>query len=50
LRSDLIDPTIAVHPPERRTDFRIGIHPDDVVEESDGERRRASSRSASQRN
>src|ERR1700737_2199553 len=77
LRSDLIDPTIAVHngrvvkrtgdgaivefrsvvetvrcaievqngmvernaglPPERRIDFRIGIHLDDVVEESDGD-------------
>jgi adenylate cyclase len=77
LRSDLIDPTIAVHngrvvkrtgdgalvefrsvvdavrcaievqnamvernaglPPERRIDFRIGIHLGDVVEESDGD-------------
>src|ERR1700742_953655 len=77
LRSDLIDPTIAVHngrvvkrtgdgaivefrsvvdavrcaievqngmvernaglPPERRIDFRIGIHVGDVVEESDGD-------------
>ncbi len=77
LRSDLIDPTIAVHdgrivkrtgdggvvefrsvvdavrcaievqtgliernaglPPERRIDFRIGIHIGDVVEESDGD-------------
>ena len=76
LRSDLIDPTIAVHngrvgkrtgdgalvefrsivdavrcaievqngmlernaglPPERRIDFRIGIHLGDIVEESDG--------------
>src|SRR6476620_5053056 len=78
LRSDLIDPTIAVHrgrvvkrtgdgaivefrsvvdavrcaievqnamiernagvPPERRIEFRIGIHLGDVVEESDGDR------------
>ena len=77
LRSDLIDPTIAVHngrvvkrtgdgalvefrsvvdavrcaievqngmvernaglPPERRIDFRIGIHLGDIVEESDGD-------------
>ena len=77
LRSDLIDPTIAVHhgrvvkrtgdgfliefrsvvdavrcaievqngmaernvglPPERRIDFRVGIHLGDVVEESDGD-------------
>src|SRR5499426_4122081 len=77
LRSDLIDPTIAVHhgrvvkrtgdgalvefrsvvdavrcaievqngmlernagvPPDRRIDFRIGIHVGDVVEESDGD-------------
>src|SRR5215467_3992735 len=77
LRSDLIDPTIAVHngrvvkrtgdgflvefrsvveavrcaieiqnsmvernaglPPERRIDFRIGVHLGDVVEESDGD-------------
>ena len=77
LRSDLVDPTIAVHkgrvvkrtgdgalvefssvvdavrcaievqngmvernaglPPERRIDFRIGIHLGDVVEESDGD-------------
>jgi adenylate cyclase len=70
LRSDLIDPTIAVHhgrvvkrtgdgiliefrsvvdavrcaiernaglPPERRIEFRIGIHMGDVVEESDGD-------------
>jgi adenylate cyclase len=77
LRSDMIDPTIAVHngrvvkrtgdgsiiefrsvvdavrcaievqnamlernaglPPERRSEFRIGIHLDDVVEESEGD-------------
>jgi adenylate cyclase len=72
LRSDLIDPTIALHhgrvvkrtgdgvliefrsvvdavrcamelernaglPPERRIEFRIGIHLGDVVEESDGD-------------
>ena len=79
LRSDLIDPTIAVHngrivkrtgdgvliefrsvvdavrcaiemqngmiernaglPPERRIEFRVGIHLGDVVKESDGDRR-----------
>jgi class 3 adenylate cyclase len=68
LRSDLIDPTIAVHhgrvvefrslvdavrcaievqsglaernaglPPERRIEFRVGIHLGDVVEEDDGD-------------
>src|SRR5215472_12776539 len=55
LRSDLIDPTIAVHngravkiqnamiernagvPPERRIEYRIGVHLGDVVEESDGD-------------
>ena len=32
LRSDLIDPTVA---PDKRIEFRIGIHLGDVVEESD---------------
>ena len=50
LRRDLIDPAIATHhgrvvkrtgdnaglPPERRIEFRVGIHVGDVVEESDG--------------
>jgi class 3 adenylate cyclase len=85
LRSDLIDPTIAVHngrvvkrtgdgsivefrsvvdavrcaievqngmvernaglPPERRIEFRIGIHVGDVVEESDGDLRATASTS-----
>src|ERR1700733_10396759 len=48
LRSDLIDPAIAAHrgrvvkrnaglPPERRIEFRVGIHLGDVVEEADGD-------------
>src|SRR6202035_5898 len=48
LRSDLIDPAITAHrgglvernaglPPERRIEFRVGIHVGDVVEETDGD-------------
>jgi adenylate cyclase len=47
LRSDLIDPTIAVQtglvernagvPDDRRIEFRVGIHVGDVVEEDDGD-------------
>src|SRR3984885_3552187 len=48
LRSDLIDPIISVHhgrmvernagvPPEKRIEFRVGVHLGDVVEEADGD-------------